>query len=166
MSAETVADKPIVEFEPKGPARAFCFLTTWGDRGEALWVSPLYNRGSLEKNRLKWGISAAGAQNFVTWLDRIDVRNYTGCIFGITDPEGLSALAAADEDVANLERELTELHVRLHKAKQRRIATYRSVGKTKGKLIREKQLLAMRDLALSTAPDAVAVWESASVDSE
>jgi hypothetical protein len=40
------------------------------------------------------------------------------------------------------------------------------VGKTKGKLIREKQLLAMRDLALAADPEAVAVWKSAAVDSD
>lgn len=161
MSTEAVQEKTIAEFEPAGPARAFCFLTTWGDRGESLWVSPLYNRGSLEKNRLKWGISSKGAQNFVNWLDRIDVRNYTGCIFGVTDASGLKALDEADKTVAAIEKELTELHVKLHKAKQKRIAVYRDVGKTKGKMVREKQLLAMRDAALAVDPEAIAVWKAA-----
>lgn len=135
--------------------RPLAFITTWGERGDTLWMSPTYNSGVLERARGRWGISRNGAQNPLNWMARINFKQYTENVYAVTDAAGLEQIDQAEEAILNLEEQLSELHTQLQHAKQQRSQLYKDVCRQYCVPVTSKDLVVMRDHAYNAGTDTV-----------
>lgn len=142
--------------------RPLAFITTWGERGDTLWLSPTYNSGTLEKARARWGMSNNGAQNHQTWMDRIVFKQYSNSIYAVNEQEGIDTIVAVEAEVLALETEVAALHTKLQQTKQKRTQLYREVCKKHSKAVTVGNLTAMRDHAHSVGPNTVIQFKTQS----
>jgi hypothetical protein len=142
------------------------FITHWGDKGDALWISPTYNSGILEKNRGRWGLTNHGAKNPHLWMDRINFKKYNNSIYAVTDINGLEKIQAIESEIDEIEIQLRELHLKLQAVKQKRFHVYKEVCIESSTMVTESDLRKMRNKAAELGQDMVACFkvESEEVD--
>lgn len=160
-SAKPTCDSKRIEHQwLKG--RVLVFITHWGEKGDTLWVAPTYNSGVLERSRGRWGLTSGGAQNPNNWMERINFQQYNESIYAVTNITGINKISDIESEIAKLEEELSNLHVRLQQAKQKRLQTYRTVCKEFSTPVTSKDLVEMRDQAHNAGENTVSCLKSQS----
>jgi len=132
------------------------FITTWGEKGDALWISPTYCSNILEKYRCRWGLSNNNVKNTQNWMFRINFKRNDIKIFAVTDIIGVQQIREIESEIAEIEEQLCQLHTQLYKAKARKLQIYRTACKDYASPITAADIAKIRDYAHSQGPGAVA----------
>lgn len=135
------------------------FITHWGEKGDALWISPTYNSQALEKYRCRWGLSNNEARNTNNWMFRINFKQYSNKLFAVTDSNGVHKIKEIEDEIASIEDKLCELHTQLHHAKIKKLQIYRTVCKDFSIPVTSSDLKHLRDFAHEQGPGVVAKFK-------